>query len=70
MVTFIHFFATCPGNMAEVLKLNVGAIESVTETNDGHAELMMISGKRYKSQDLFRDVVRQIADADEVSMEE
>lgn len=70
MVTFIHFFATCPGNMVEVLKLNVGAIESVTETPDGRAELTMVSGKRYKSEDRFDDIVRQIADADEVSMEE
>lgn len=70
MVTFIHFFAMRPNNMAKVVKLNVGAIESVTETNDGHAELMTVSGKRYKSQDLYRDVVHQIAEADEVSMEE
>lgn len=56
--------------MVEIVKLNVGAIESVTETSDGHAELTMISGKRYKSEELFDDVVHQIADADEVSMEE
>ena len=70
MIVFVHLLVQRPQNMYEVLKINVNNIESITETTDGYAELSMISGKKYKTMDMYRDIISQLADTEGVSMEE
>lgn len=70
MIVFIHLVVQRPQNLYEVLKINVNNIESILETNDGYAELSMVSGKKYKTMDSYGDIISQLADTEGVSMEE